>query len=126
MNTFNAGDIVTVNERAAAISRFARFKDVAGEVKRRGRTEHSYHVKFDSAKDTVLLYQDELILLTDARIIERDNRIKELESIVAEVACLNWKEDYVGIESTNVQVMFPCSLIIQARKLLNIEAENKN
>lgn len=119
VKVFTAGDEVTINERAAAIERFKKFKDVRGFIRQKGRAENSYHVKFDGFTKTELLYQDELTLLTDARIAQLDNRVKDLEVIALEVAGFEWKEDYIGVESTYVQVMFPRSLIIQARRLMN-------
>lgn len=119
VKVFTAGDEVTINERAAAIGRFAKYEGVRGVVTQKGRGENSYHVKFDGFKETQLFYQDELTLLTDARIAQLDNRVKDLEVIALEVAGFEWKEDYIGVESTYVQVMFPRALIMQARRLMN-------
>lgn len=118
IKVFAAGDEVCLDESCMEAQRLAKFKGKKGIVKRRGKKENSYIVRFEG-ESTALMYQDELTLLTDARIAQLDNRVKDLEVIALEVAGFEWKEDYIGVESTYVQVMFPRALIMQARRLMN-------
>lgn len=118
---FAVNDEVIVSEKAAALQRLAKFVGRAGVVTRRVIKPGAvflFYIRFNEGGDTASFYGDELDLLTDARIRELQGKVERLMHIINAVAELTWREDYIGVETPNVQVFFSRADIIAARRLM--------